>query len=292
MIAPAALIEAVGQVVLGKETQIRLALACLLARGHLLIEDVPGIGKTTLAKALAAVLGLEFARVQFTNDLLPGDILGASIFENGRFVFHPGPIFHHVLLADEINRGTPRTQSALLEAMEERQVSLDGTTYPLPEPFFVLATQNAQDLVGTAPLPESQLDRFLVRLHLGYPDPKAELAVLVQTTPQLPAPLACPEDVLAMQTATARRTVSPALLAYVQALLAWTREPGRFVLGLSPRAGQGLVRLAKAWAYLDDRDYVIPEDIQAIFPAVAGHRLRAVSTPIHPTAILHEVPLP
>lgn len=288
---PHALIHAVGQTVLGKEPQVRMALACLVARGHLLIEDVPGIGKTTLAKALAAVLGLNFARVQFTNDLLPADILGASVWHEGRFVFHPGPIFHHVLLADEINRGTPRTQSALLEAMEEQQVSLDGTTYPLPAPFFVLATQNAQDMAGTAPLPESQLDRFLARIHLGYPEAEAEMALLTQPAPQMPDPMVDAAAVLAMQSEAWACRTSPALLAYVHALLAWTREPGRFTLGLSPRAGQGLVRLAKAWAYLDGRDYVIPEDVQAVFPAVAGHRLRA-ATPIAPEAILREVPIP
>lgn len=288
---PHALIHAVGQTVLGKEPQVRMALACLVARGHLLIEDVPGIGKTTLAKALAAVLGLNFARVQFTNDLLPADILGASVWHEGRFVFHPGPIFHHVLLADEINRGTPRTQSALLEAMEEQQVSLDGTTYPLPAPFFVLATQNAQDMAGTAPLPESQLDRFLARIHLGYPEAEAEMALLTQPAPQMPDPMVDAAAVLAMQSEAWACRTSPALLAYVHALLAWTREPGRFALGLSPRAGQGLVRLAKAWAYLDGRDYVIPEDVQAVFPVVAGHRLRA-ATPIPPEAILREVPIP
>jgi 4-hydroxy-tetrahydrodipicolinate reductase len=290
-ITPHAIIAAVGQTVLGKELPIRLALACLLARGHLLIEDIPGIGKTTLAKAMAEVLGLGFTRVQFTNDLLPADILGASVYKDGAFVFHPGPIFTHILLADEINRGTPRTQSALLEAMEERQISIDGTTYPLPEPFCVLATQNAQDLSGTAPLPESQLDRFLVRIHLGYPDEAAELAILAQPRPTFPQPLADAEAVLAMQAEVEARTTSPALLRYVRDLLQWTRQPGRFALGLSPRAGQGLVRMAKAWAYLEGRTYVIPEDVQAIFVAVTEHRLRPLDGG-DAAAVLRQVPLP
>lgn len=267
------------EVVLGKRSQIRLALTCLLARGHLLIEDIPGIGKTTLAKSLATVLGLDFRRVQFTTDLLPGDVLGVSIFDasSSSFVFHPGPVFTNVLLADEINRGTPRVQSALLEVMEERQVSLDSETRPLPRPFFVLATQNALDQAGTYPLPESQLDRFLFRIGLGYPDMESELELLDRShnagRPLLPDALMNTEQVLALQDeADQVRTTRP-LLRYVRDLLDWTRTGERFVNGLSPRAGQALVRASRAWAYIDGRDYVLPEDVQAVFPSLAGHRL-------------------
>lgn len=267
------------EVVLGKRSQIRLALTCLLARGHLLIEDIPGIGKTTLAKSLATVLGLDFRRVQFTTDLLPGDVLGVSVFDasSSSFVFHPGPVFTNVLLADEINRGTPRVQSALLEVMEERQVSLDSETRPLPRPFFVLATQNALDQAGTYPLPESQLDRFLFRIGLGYPDMESELELLDRShnagRPLLPDALMNTEQVLALQDeADQVRTTRP-LLRYVRDLLDWTRTGERFVNGLSPRAGQALVRASRAWAYIDGRDYVLPEDVQAVFPSLAGHRL-------------------
>ncbi len=267
------------EVVLGKRSQIRLALTCLLARGHLLIEDIPGIGKTTLAKSLATVLGLDFRRVQFTTDLLPGDVLGVSVFDasSSSFVFHPGPVFTNVLLADEINRGTPRVQSALLEVMEERQVSLDSETRPLPRPFFVLATQNALDQAGTYPLPESQLDRFLFRIGLGYPDMESELELLERSQnagrPLLPDALMNTEQVLALQDeADQVRTTRP-LLRYVRDLLDWTRTGERFVNGLSPRAGQALVRASRAWAYIDGRDYVLPEDVQAVFPSLAGHRL-------------------
>lgn len=267
------------EVVLGKRSQIRLALTCLLARGHLLIEDIPGIGKTTLAKSLATVLGLDFRRVQFTTDLLPGDVLGVSIFDasSSSFVFHPGPVFTNVLLADEINRGTPRVQSALLEVMEERQVSLDSETRPLPRPFFVLATQNALDQAGTYPLPESQLDRFLFRIGLGYPDMESELELLDRShnagRPLLLDALMNTEQVLALQDeADQVRTTRP-LLRYVRDLLDWTRTGERFVNGLSPRAGQALVRASRAWAYIDGRDYVLPEDVQAVFPSLAGHRL-------------------
>lgn len=286
-------------VVLGKDRQIRLALTCLLARGHLLIEDIPGIGKTTLAKSLAVVLGLEFKRVQFTNDLLPGDVLGVSVFDAtmAEFVFHPGPVFTNVLLADEINRGTPRTQSALLEVMEEQQVSLDSSTRPLPLPFFVLATQNALDQAGTYPLPESQLDRFLFRLNLGYPSQEAELELLNRShyagRPVLPMPAMNPEQVLAVQETVEEVHASQALLRYVRALLTWTRTQGRFVTGLSPRAGQALVRAAKAWAYLDGRAHVLPEDVQAVFPSLAGHRLRSVEgAGLDLTALLDAVAIP
>lgn len=289
-----------GDVILGKDEQIRLALACLFARGHLLIEDIPGIGKTTLAKALATVLGLEFKRVQFTNDLLPADLLGVSIFDaqSSSFVFHPGPVFTNVLLADEINRGTPRTQSALLEVMEEQQVSLDLATRPLPRPFFVLATQNALDQAGTYPLPESQLDRFLFRLSLGYPDPESELELLGRShaagRPVLPEPVMSADEVLLIQERVDQVRTTDPLLRYVRALLERTRSGG-FVNGLSPRAGQGLVRAARSWAFLDGRDYVLPEDVQVVFPSLAGHRLRPAGGGSHGAdvrVLLDDVPIP
>lgn len=286
-------------VILGKDRQIRLALTCLLARGHLLIEDIPGIGKTTLAKALAVVLGLDFTRVQFTNDLLPGDVLGVSVFHaaSAEFVFHPGPVFTNVLLADEINRGTPRTQSALLEVMEEQQVSLDGITHVVPQPFFVLATQNALDQAGTYPLPESQLDRFLFRLSLGYPDQAAELELLGRShaagRPVLPEPVASAAHVVRMQDMVDSIHTSFAVLRYVRALLDYTRQHERFVHGLSPRAGQALVRAARAWAFMDNRDYVLPEDVQAVFPSLAGHRLQSKEgTGQDMSAVLDAVPIP
>ncbi|KAF0814231.1 Holliday junction ATP-dependent DNA helicase RuvB [Andreprevotia sp. IGB-42] len=272
-------LQQLNQIILGKDTQLRLALACLLARGHLLLEDVPGVGKTTLAHALAVSLGLKFQRTQFTSDLLPADLLGVSIYERdtGLFRFHQGPVFTQVLLGDEINRAPPKTQSALLEAMEERQVTIDGATYPLPEPFFVIATQNPQHQIGTFPLPESQLDRFLMRIELGYPDANAERAMLVGSDrrdliAQLGASIEA-DALLAAQNAVAALHISPALLDYVQALALATRNHADFAYGLSPRALLGLVNAARAWAWLDNRDYVIPEDIQAVFPSVAGHRL-------------------
>lgn len=287
------------QVILGKPDQIRLALTCLLARGHLLIEDIPGIGKTTLAKSLATVLGLDFKRVQFTNDLLPGDVLGVSVFDtlSASFVFHPGPAFTHVLLADEINRGTPRTQSALLEIMEERQVSLDNETRPLPDPFFVLATQNAVDQAGTHPLPESQLDRFLLRISLGYPDLDAELELLGRESfmgqPVLPPAILDAQAVRQLQQQVDEVGTSKALLHYVRALLDWTRTGSRFEHGLSPRAGQALVRAAKAWAFLDGRDFTLPEDVQAVFPSLAGHRLRSMDgREMDMLTIIRTVPIP
>jgi MoxR-like ATPase len=265
-------------VVLGKPQQTRLALTCLLARGHLLIEDLPGVGKTTLAHALAHTLGLEFTRIQFTSDLLPGDILGFSVYDkaSGSFRFHPGPVFAQVVLADEINRATPKAQSALLEAMEEGQVTIEGVTRRLPEPFFVLATQNPFTQAGVYPLPESQLDRFLMRLSLGYPEPAAERALLAgeNRRPQALAPLLTPADLMAAQVAVDQVRLAPALLDYLQSLIGHTRTAGRYLHGLSPRAGLGVARAARAWAWLHDRDYVIPEDVQAIFPAVAGHRLQ------------------
>lgn len=296
---PVEVLRRLGQVILGKDRQIRLALACLLARGHLLLEDIPGIGKTTLAKSLAVVMGLDFKRVQFTNDLLPGDVLGVSVYDAGQggFSFHPGPVFTNVLLADEINRGTPRTQSALLEVMEERQVSLDAVTRPVPQPFFVLATQNALDQAGTYPLPESQLDRFLFRISLGYPDQDAELELLGRRQdagrPDLPAAVMDAERVMELQNRVDNVTTSSPLLRYVRDLLDHTRTCGRYVNGLSPRAGQALVRAARAWAFLDGRDFVLPEDVQAVFPSLAEHRLRPVdgrSGDI--TAVLETVPIP
>jgi len=268
-------------VILGKPTQIRLCLACLLARGHLLIEDVPGVGKTTLAHALAHVLGLAWQRVQFTSDLLPADIVGVSVFDRAsqRFNFRQGPIFTQLLLADEVNRASPRTQSALLEAMEERQVSADGTTYPLPEPFFVVATQNPHEQLGTYALPESQLDRFLMRVTLGYPDAAHERELLRggERRELLPAitPSLSAADVIGVQRAVRGVHVAEPLLDYAQALIARTRERADLKLGLSPRAGQGLIRAAQAWAYLGARAAVLPEDVQAVLPAVVAHRLEA-----------------
>lgn len=270
----------VGEVVVGKQSQIRLALACLLAHGHLLIEDIPGVGKTTLAHALSLSLGLNFKRVQFTNDLLPADILGVSVFDRERsdFVFHPGPVFCQVLLADEINRASPKTQSALLEAMEERQVTVDGTPRRLPEPFFVIATQNPQDQVGTFPLPESQLDRFLMCVELGYPDPKSERALLEGRDRRAMlaslAPRMTPAELQALQAQVREIHCAGPLIDYVQSLLAHTRRSPELAEGLSPRAGLGIMQAARAWAMLDGRDHVLPDDVQTVLLPVAGHRLR------------------
>lgn len=273
-------LAAANEVILGKETQIRQAMACLLARGHLLIEDLPGVGKTTLAHTLARLLGLQFSRIQFTSDMLPADIVGISIFDrtNNAFNFLPGPIFSQLVLADEINRATPKTQSALLEAMEERQVSSDGQTRPLPDPFFVIATQNPSYQIGTFPLPESQLDRFLLRVELGYPDRAAERALLEgggrrQQLPTLAARLT-PERIPALQESAAAVHVAPALLDYVQALIEATRNNPDFAHGLSPRAALALLAAARAWSFVDGRDAVLPEDVQAVLPGVACHRLR------------------
>src|SRR5580765_8151701 len=266
-------------IILGKPTQVRLCLACLLARGHLLIEDVPGVGKTTLAHALAHVLGLGWQRVQFTSDLLPADIIGVSVFDRAsqQFHFRRGPVFTQLLLADEVNRASPRTQSALLEAMEERQISADGTTYALPEPFFVVATQNPHEQLGTFALPESQLDRFLMRIRLGYPDAAHERAllrggerreILAGITPAL-----SPAAVVHLQRAVRAVHIADALLDYAQSLIAQTREREDLKLGLSPRAGQGLIRAAQAWALLEGRAAVLPEDVQTVLPAVVAHRL-------------------
>jgi MoxR-like ATPase len=272
----------IGTVIVGKELQVRQSLTCLLAGGHLLIEDAPGVGKTTLAHALALSLGLPFRRIQFTSDLLPSDVIGVTVYDrnSGQFVFHPGPIFTEVLLADEINRASPKTQSALLEAMEESQVSVDGLARPLPQPFFVIATQNPLHQVGTFPLPESQLDRFLMCISLGYPDRAAERALLAGEARRdmlrtLQA-VARPADLVAAQAQVKRVHCSGALLDYVQALLGHTRSAARYAEGLSPRAGLALLGAARAWAWLDARDHVIPEDVQNVLPAVAGHRLHAL----------------
>ena len=302
----AAVLEQLARIVVGKDTPLRLALACVLARGHLLIEDIPGVGKSTLAQALAGTLGLNYARIQFTSDLLPADVLGVSIFDPAahNFRFHSGPIFHSVVLADEINRAPPKTQSALLEAMEERQVSADGETRPLPEPFFVIATQNPVEQIGAYPLPESQLDRFLMAIELGYPDPAAERELLISgdrraRIPSL-APQADPATLIGWQREAAAVHVAPALLDYVQALLAASRGTGRadadvrIQRGLSPRAGLLLVAAARAWALLAGRPMVLPEDVQAVFPAVSGHRLAGSTRAGAPQAeaLLRTVPLP
>ena len=274
-----AVAAAVGGIILGKTRQIRLALACLLARGHLLIEDIPGVGKTTLAHALACSLGLGFQRIQFTSDMLPADILGVSVYDRntGGFQFHPGPVFAQIVLADEVNRATPKAQSALLEAMEEQQVTIDGETRRLPEPFFVIATQNPSHLIGTFPLPESQLDRFLMRIELGYPDTEAERALLqgedrrdllAQVAPCMDA-----KTLLELQRDAQHVYTSAALLDYVQALVGHTRQSANFAHGLSPRAALAVLHAARAWALMDDRRHVLPEDIQAVLPCVVGHRL-------------------
>jgi MoxR-like ATPase len=274
----------VNQIVVGKEHQVRQALVCLLAGGHLLIEDVPGVGKTTLAHALAISLGLKFNRVQFTSDLLPADVVGISIFdrEKNGFQFHPGPIFSQVLLADEINRATPKTQSALLEAMEERQVTADGITRDLPEPFFVIATQNPTHQIGTFQLPESQLDRFLMCLSLGYPDQTAERALLMgedrRTMMKSMKPMMQPEELIAAQEALKQIHASPALIDYVQSLALASRQNGMFAEGMSPRAAIALMQTARAWAAMEGRNHVVPEDVQAVLIPVAAHRLRPLKS--------------
>ncbi|WP_286915732.1 AAA family ATPase [Pseudomonas sp. UBA6276] len=278
-------LQAVNEVLLGKETQVRLALTCLIADGHLLIEDLPGMGKTTLSHALAKVLGLSFQRIQFTSDLLPSDILGTSVFDkdSGRFVFHPGPIFAELVLADEINRATPKSQSALLEAMEEGQVTIEGATRPLPQPFFVIATQNPTTQGGTFALPESQLDRFLMRLSLGYPAKAAEKALLMGESrrdllPRMSAVLDHAQ-LSALQAQARAVRASDALVDYVLRLVEATRTQPQFAYGLSPRGSLALLAAAKAWALLLDRDYVIPEDVQAVLPSVVSHRLRERADP-------------
>ncbi len=277
--ALAAAIAQVNKLVLGKPREVRLAFACMIAGGHLLIEDLPGLGKTTLAHALAATVGLDFQRTQFTSDLLPSDIIGVSVFDQAqqRFHFHPGPIFTQLMLADEINRAPPRTQSALLEAMAEQQVTVDGTTYALPRPFFVIATQNPADLAGTYPLPDSQLDRFLLRLSLGYPDSRAEREMLsTEDRRDLIAhakPLLQASDVLALRDASLRVHASEALIGYVQELLAQSRRHQGVKVGLSPRAGLALLRAARSQALIEGRDHVLPDDVQSLFAEIASHRL-------------------
>ncbi len=273
----------IGKVVLGKNKQIRLALCCLFAGGHLLLEDKPGMGKTTLSQALALTFGLQYSRIQFTSDLLPADILGVSVYDQATtgFAFHKGPIFNNLILADEINRTTPKTQSALLEAMEEGKVSIDGVTHTLPHPFFVIATQNPVTFSGTYPLPESQLDRFLMRLAIGYPDPAAERELLVNTDQRanLRHIRQClsSQDVQNTQAAVATVHATDTLLDYVQRLVAYTRQDDRFTFGLSPRGAQALMRAARTWAFMHDRNHVLPEDVQTVLPSVVDHRLRSVS---------------
>ena len=271
------------QVVLGKETQLKMALACLLAKGHLLIEDLPGMGKTTLSHALASALSLQYNRIQFTSDLLPADILGVSIFEKepgtelGRFRFHPGPVFSQLLLADEINRATPKAQSALLEAMEEGQVTVEGETRALPDPFFVIATQNPVSQSGTFPLPESQLDRFLMRIQLGYPHEKAERELLEGKDRRAMANnlvgVISHEQLSQLQQQVNQVQTSSSVLDYVQRIIAFTRYEGGYQYGLSPRGSLALLRSAKAWALIHGRGHMVPEDIQAVLPAVVDHRL-------------------
>ncbi|MFO1379563.1 MAG: MoxR family ATPase [Chitinivorax sp.] len=279
MNSPEQALQQINRIILGKPQQIRLALSCMLAGGHLLLEDIPGVGKTTLAHVLAATLGLSFQRVQFTADLLPADIIGVSIYERDsqQFKFHPGPVFSQLVLADEINRAPPKTQSALLEAMEERQLTQDGVSHTLPQPFFVIATQNPARQIGTYPLPESQLDRFLMRLSLGYPDPAAERMLLRGTARQELirelTPVLQPQQLLQLQHRATQVHVADALLDYLQALLHASRHSPQIASGLSPRAGLALLRAAQAYALLERTDAVLPEHVQAVFPAVAGHRL-------------------
>jgi len=272
-------VDSIGQVILGKNKQIRLAIACLISRGHLLIEDLPGVGKTTLSHVIAQVMGLDFQRIQFTSDLLPSDVLGLSVYnrDNGSFEFHPGPVFSNLILADEVNRATPKTQSALLEAMEEHQVTIEGQTRALPEPFFVIATQNPMYQIGTFPLPESQLDRFLMRLHLGFPNQAAERELLQgedrRTLISGINPVFSPEKLQQVQLQSAKMHVSDALIDYIQAILEFSRSSPLFENGLSPRGGLALVNSAKAWAMTSGHDFVVPEHVKAVLSAVVNHRI-------------------
>jgi MoxR-like ATPase len=297
-------VDQAGRVILGKERQIRLALACLISRGHLLIEDLPGVGKTTLAHVLARLLGLDFHRVQFTSDMLPADIIGVSVYdrESGSFKFHPGPVFANLVLADEVNRATPKTQSALLEAMEEHQVTAEGETRKLPEPFFVIATQNPSHQVGTFPLPESQLDRFQMRLELGYPDRDAERALLKGDSRRdmiaTLEPCLAHGELLEFQEDAKNVHVADALVDYVQAIVEHTRRAPDYANGLSPRAALSLVAAARAWALLAGRDRVLPEDVQAVLPGVAAHRLHPAKSGVRRTSaeiaasLIDAVPIP
>ncbi len=279
MDALASALASLDTIILGKQTQLRLALACLIARGHLLIEDLPGVGKTTLAHALARVLGLSYQRIQFTSDMLPADIVGVSIYRpgDGRFDFHPGPVFSQLVLADEVNRATRKAQSALLEAMQEGQVTVDGVSHPLPDPFFVVATQNPGDQIGTFPLPESQLDRFLMRIELGYPGEAEERQLIAGRDTRIAleelSPAMQPADVVTLQRAVDSVHVSDPLIDYIQALVRFTRESGDFHAGLSPRGAIALTRAARGLALIHGRRAVFPDDVQAVFTAVAAHRL-------------------
>lgn len=291
----ASLIHNLNTVLLGKETCVKLSLACLLARGHLLIEDLPGMGKTTLAHGLAQVLGMSFQRVQFTSDLLPGDVLGVSIFNPkiSEFEFRPGPIFTEILLADEINRTSPKTQSALLEAMSENQVTVDGKTRKLEDHFFVIATQNSQHQTGTFPLPESQLDRFMIRISLGYPDPRSERELLEGVNPKdrikaLPV-LISVKELEAIQATVGKIAASDQLLNYLQRLLAYTRDSGDFPHGISPRASLAWLHCAKAWALLHGRKHVLPEDIQQLMLPVVGHRLLPAEKESHVRNVIDKI---
>jgi MoxR-like ATPase len=296
-------VAAIETIILGKSTQIRLAVCCLLARGHCLIEDLPGVGKTTLSQTIARVFGLQFNRIQFTSDLLPADILGVSIFDpqNQAFRFHPGPVFAHFVLADEINRATPKTQSALLEAMEEKQITVEGSTHQLEDPFFVIGTQNPLDQSGTFPLPESQLDRFMMKISLGYPDQAAERALLSGDNPRdmmhRLEPVVSIDRFIAMQTAVDTIHCSDPLLSYVQQLIESTRNPGLFVYGISPRAGLAIMQASRAWALMNGRSHAEPGDVQAVFGAIADHRLTPSEQHSRPTAelvdaLLEQVPIP
>jgi MoxR-like ATPase len=292
-------VDNASKVIIGKEHSIRLSLACLMAKGHLLIEDLPGMGKTTLAHLIGQLAGLHYQRIQFTSDLLPADIIGVSIYDrqSEAFHFHKGPIFSQLILADEINRATPKTQSALLEAMEEHQVTAEGETRPLPAPFFVIATQNPASQVGTFPLPESQLDRFMMRIALGYPDTTSERAILSGENPrsliqQLPVVING-EQLKGLQEEVRKVHIAPALLDYAQALLEFTRTAARFEHGLSPRAGIALLSAARAWALMEGRQQTLPEDIQAVLPAVVIHRLKDLESGADAGKhILDSVPIP
>lgn len=296
-------VAAIETIILGKSTQIELAVCCLIARGHCLIEDLPGVGKTTLSQTIAQVFGLNFNRIQFTSDLLPADILGVSIFDpkDQVFKFHPGPVFANFILADEINRATPKTQSALLEAMEEKQITVEGATHKLREPFFVIGTQNPLDQSGTFPLPESQLDRFMMKISLGYPDEEAERALLSGGNPremmhQMP-PAVGIERFIAIQSAVDHIHCSEPLLNYVQRLIQATRNPGLFVYGISPRAGLSVIQASKAWALMNGRSHAEPGDVQSVFGAIADHRLNPAEQHSHPTSdlvndIIDQIPIP